>query len=149
MSNQMRLAMSKTIEINVKAKVLHFREKGRERPTYIVLAEEMDYIEFMKKYPEGRKVTGVELTEGWGKFFLCFLQDCFDPPLAIVNADDEEGAIDAFVYQCEWARMSDEDAEEREKEFPDQGLVGYADHVLCYDAELMMVREVKLVGVEL
>lgn len=143
----------KQIELGtIKATAVVFQSPFNPKHFYVVRAEKMDYLEFMKQYCVGdvdcKQADGVNFDNYLdnGTFFMCYSEDCFDPPVAIVRADDVEEAIDLFVDECEWARMSDEDVEERDKD----GLgetVGWTG-MNKYDNETMQCRSIKLYRVE-
>jgi len=51
------------------------------------------------------------------RWYLCCVQDCFDPPLCLVQADSLEEALSIFETECEdWAKIPDEDVAEYHKE---------------------------------
>jgi hypothetical protein len=136
---------------NVKAKALIF-QSPLSNNHYVVLAEPLDTIEFMNGYvrPEfdAKQATGVETDAGYDTWFMCYLEDCYDPPIAIVNAEHEGDAIDAFVDKCEWARMSTETVEERENDGIGE-TVGWSACGYSYDEEIMQCRPIKLLRIEL
>lgn len=101
----------------------------------------------------------VEFDQTWGDndpFYLCFVEDCFDPPCAIVRGenDDLSDVVDDFVENCKWAQIEDvksaygisTDAE-FEKLFND-GILGITGNGTYYDAEQTVVRQLKLVAIE-
>jgi len=97
----------------------------------LVNAKRCDYAEF----------------DGYGEnFYLCFVSDCFDPPMCIVRADNEAEAVDIFVDNFAYARVTQENygtPEEFEKAIED-GTVGVGDGSNYYDAESMQC--IKLSG---
>lgn len=86
--------------------------------------------------------------DGYGKrWFACLIADCFDPPMAIVRADNEGEAIDIFVDAFEYARLTDEQVKDIEKDSEgDQDLFdeqcSMSGDGYWYDAERMSMFEV-------
>jgi hypothetical protein len=74
------------------------------------------------------------------KFFLVFVQDCFDPPLAIVRAETAGDAVDIFLDELPWGRMDSEDIDEDKN-------VSWSSQGHAYDGERINVQEVRLCAV--
>jgi len=83
--------------------------------------------------------------DGYGsRFFLCYVADCFDPPMCIVRADNEIEAVDIFVDAFEYARVTQENygtPEEFEEAIKD-GTVGVTNDGWYYDAERMQCIQI-------
>jgi hypothetical protein len=104
--------------------------------------KEDDYIAFILKYPNSKRVDAAGL-DGYGKhFYMCYVEDCFDPPIAVIRADDENEAVDIFVDTFSYARVTSENygsMEEFENGIED-GTVGVGDGSNYYDAEAMRCK---------
>lgn len=98
------LSKGRRIELGVGATRLGFRSVGAKGP-----GKTWYYV-----YPDGVKAPcrsglesaerqhvkvceGLEIESGWKRWFLVYVENCFDPPGCIVNADNEQDAVDAFV----------------------------------------------------
>lgn len=107
------------------------REKMWDMIKDMVNTKRCDYAEF----------------DGYGsRFFLCYVADCFDPPMAVVRADDVNEAVDIFVDKFEYAQEDQTNygtPEEFEKAF-ESGQVGITDSGWYYDNEQM--RCIQLTG---
>lgn len=79
----------------------------------VVGRDDMDYIEFIKRYDSAKyqhtRATGINLEDGDGKFFLVYVSDCFDPPLAVVRAANAGDAEDWFIEELAWADIPEAD----------------------------------------
>jgi hypothetical protein len=138
----------KTISLsNVEAKAIHFESPFDPKHRYIVLAEDMDFLAFMKKYCVGdmdaKKATGVEMGNGNDDWYMVYVENCFDPPIAIVNAENEQDAEEAFVEALPWSHITEPDLKDYDPETLHYGPSGQP-----YDAEQVMVRQIKLVLIE-
>ncbi len=129
--------------------ILHavFQSPISERTRYVIGCESMPSETFLNVFPNGQhqhqKATGVNI-DGDGKFFLCYVEDCFDPPCAIVRAEDAADAEERFVDECEWAQVSDADMdEEREDADNDETGYSYTGNGTRYDGETIKVYEVR------
>lgn len=143
------------------AKVLIFRFADNGRPNHFYFASDdtsLDWCAFYKKYgptlpPDAdyKSVSGVaNMDDGW-PFWAVYVADCYDPPIAIVRAENESDAIDVAVDAFSWLQV-DADMYGGQDEFDkalDDGTVGMADGGLCYDAEQIQVRPMKLYRVEM
>lgn len=136
---------------DVEASAAVFRSPLCDTHFYVVGREDMDFLEFMRRYNVGnvdcKRATGVQLDNTGDKFFMCYLEDCFDPPIAIVRADNAQDAVEWFVEECAWARLDPKDAQEREEEYGED-VVGYGPNGEPYDNEAMTVREICLARIE-
>jgi hypothetical protein len=43
------------------------------------------------------RIQGINETDGWGSWWLLFVEDCFSPPMYIVRAKNETEAIEIFL----------------------------------------------------
>ena len=88
--------------------------------------------------------TPVNFDSDGARFFLCYAEDCFSPPLFVVRADDESEALDALVSaHCQTFELDADAVAEREAD----GLgetVGYTDTGLAYDSETLRLRPLTL-----
>lgn len=85
-----------------------------------------------------------------GKFYALASQDCYDPPVAIIRAEDrdETTAVDVFIEECPYScKLSTEDVNERQRDGTDEN-VSWTNGGIPYASELLYMREVKLVRVE-
>lgn len=118
---------------------------------YVVGLHEMDYIEFLQKYCLGdidcKRATGLRMDDTNDKFFMCFVSDCFDPPIAIIRADNEQDAEEWFVDELSWSHYSEDDVKKMTEE--EQEYAGYGPSGQVYDQQNLQVQEVKLIRVEL
>lgn len=137
----------------IRAKALHFESPFNPRHRYVVLAGGMDYADFLSRYNSGvfgpvecRRAEGVNIERHERGFFLCYIEDCSDPPCAVVRAGRACDAIDAFIDAFEWTRMDVETVEERDGHGE---TVGFTRRGHAYDAEPMACHQVRLVHVEL
>ncbi|MFO0964632.1 MAG: hypothetical protein U0793_03465 [Gemmataceae bacterium] len=141
--------MNKFIELpNVKAKAVHFQSPFAKNHRYVVLAEKMDYLEFLRTYNQGpvecKAATGVNLDGCEERFFMVYVEDCFDPPIAIVRADSEQDAEELFVDELPWAHITEPDLNDYDPETLVYGPSGQP-----YDSESVRVHPVRMVHVEL
>ncbi len=118
---------------------------------YVVGAEHMDTLAFLNAFNNGpaqhQKATGVNM-DGEGKFFLCYVEDCFDPPVAIVRGENAADAEERFVDECEWAQVSDDDMDaEREDADNDSTGYSYTGNGTRYDGETIKVYEVRCLSI--
>ncbi len=134
----------------IEVKTVSFSERGNEgRCRYIVGTDGMDYCDFLRTYNGGevqhKRATGVEL-DGFGKaFFMVYVEDCFDPPVAIVRADNAQDAEEAFVDALPWAHISEPDLKDYSE---DDDSLSYGPSGQPYDSSSVMIREVRLVAIE-
>jgi hypothetical protein len=68
--------------------------------------------------------------------------------MAIVRGESAQDAASAFVEEFSWARISEEEADKRIKEYGDNSvaLTEYDGHF--YDPETVMVEELRLVTLQ-
>lgn len=119
---------------------------------YVALPAEMDSLEFMKRYNVGnvecQQVRHADLDQDEEHFFMCYSEDCYDPPIVIVRAEDMDAAIDVFVEEFpNLGAMDEETRKEREKDGLED-TIGYTGQGNIYDTERVMVREIELVRLE-
>ncbi len=133
-----------TLSLELSPKALIFKRSLDAQHEYVVLTCDMDYLDFMKKYPNGKRAEPVELDETWDEFWLVYLADCFDPPLAIVRAKNEQDAEEAFVDNLDWAHVKEPDLADY-----DEDSLSFGPHGQPYDGSQIHVEQVILVGVEL
>jgi hypothetical protein len=92
-------------------------------------------------------------------FWLLCVQDCFDPPIAIVRASHADEALEIFVDELDWAHISDEDLKDYEdtdsyvdgkplvyREFSEN--VNWNNSGQAYDSEGIYMCQVKLHSIE-
>lgn len=112
----------------IEAKYLIFADKDNGR--WVVSAQRLDYIKFQKRFASDYK-DGLNWKQASGharlddsyetKFWAVAVDDCMDPPVAIIRAEHADHAIDIFVDEFTWAHVSDEDLEDyREPEADEQ-----------------------------
>ncbi len=142
----------KTFDLNVKARALHFRENDQS-PEYVVFPEgPVDHYAFMTAFNWSQKdskilyrqATGVNLDGTEERFFMVFVADCFDPPIAIVRADNESDAEEGFYEELPWADVEEADV----KDFDVDTLV-WSSRGKWVDTNGIQIRETRLVHVEL
>ena len=126
---------------NVKATL--FTWDKSDKATFLVIeSDRSDYLDFCKRYGHSdtaKRAEGLEF-DGRGKlFFAVFVQDCFDPPLCVVRADNGCEAEEIFVNAKDWADVSETDA----KDYPEEHLHA-TDRGTMYDPQSVSVREVFL-----
>lgn len=130
-----------------------FRSPFNRDSFYVVGRDGLSFPEFNEKYGNSpysaaaqfKRASGANLDDNESQFFMVYVEDCFDPPIAIVRADDECEAIDIAVDAFEWLRVEPSNygtPAEFEKAIED-GIVGIGDGSNYYDAEQIRVREVK------
>jgi hypothetical protein len=120
----------------------------------------MDFLEWLNKYDSSKykQATGVNLGEDFPNFYMVYVEDCFDPPVAIVRGESAEDALDTFIDELTWAHMSDEDVEEAIQDHAEKGKsasmddppdwVTYSSGGQAYNSESLMIRDIKLYSVE-
>ncbi len=87
--------------------------------------------------------------EGDGRFWLCYSEDCFSPPMFIVRADNESDAVDALLdtFPAQFTMSAEDEAEREADGHPET--VGYAGNgSVPYDTETLRIRELRLVSVQ-
>lgn len=120
--------------------------------TYVVGMEDLSYIEFLEwqatsGMTRSTRTRFIGLADE-GKFYVCFYQDCYDPPITIVRAADDSEAIDKFLDENENARADVCDVMDAEEENSEQTQYQMSDSGHWYDTETMQVREVNLHSIE-
>lgn len=120
----------------------------------IVERTRTEHAEFHKRYDRdahqrpAQRATGIDVIDSRAddsQYWAVWVEDCFDPPVAIVQTDDHDApsdAIDKFVDELDWAHMDESDAADYE---PDE--LHYNSSGILYDMERMNMREVQLVRV--
>lgn len=148
-------------DINVRATALHFVDDThlKARSRYIVLAERLDYLEFQSRYhwsgwPEVKQCTPVNIggNSDRERFFVVYCADCFDPPMAVVQAENESDAEEWFVSELPWSHYSPVESYFTEAELNkalDDGTAGIGPSGEVYDSQAVQMFEVFLVHVEL
>lgn len=84
-----------------------------------------------------------------GDFYAVYVEDCFDPPMCIVRADDPSDAQERFLDEKDWADIDKEDAEKLTDKDWDSGLYTHTGRNTLAHTESVMVREIKLVRIDL
>ena len=97
-------------------KTATFEADGR----FYTYAPDMGFAEFLKTFPEHRRLSGMLDSSGssWASGAFCFyVADCFDPPLYVQFGDSWEDAYESF---CD----NEPSLEIPESDFADYGLPG-------------------------
>lgn len=106
-----------------------------------------EYIVGEKEHFEDNRpvAEGINLEDNiYNRFFLCFVADCFDPPLAIVRAEHAQDAIEYFVEECDWSHIDPDMMPREELESAiESGAYGIGPSGEIYDQEQLMVRELR------
>lgn len=152
--------MSKSFTLaEIKIKAALFRDifdHKNQGAVYVAGLEDMDYLEFIKKYPSGKRAVHHRgLDDGYLKhFYMVFVQDCWDPPIVIIRADNEMDAEETWASEFDWADVEEPDLKDYAKGNPNAGeevqyeSLMWSERGTYYDTQLVCVRELKLVGVE-
>jgi len=122
---------------------------------YVCGVGDMDYLEWLnfkeelRPYEDAKRATAVNLDGVEKRFFLVWVQDCMDPPMAIVRADHEADAIDWFVDVLSWAHLDEVDLKDYIVEKAVDGKdpvysdnLGFGSSGQMYDNESLMVKEI-------
>jgi hypothetical protein len=91
--------------------------------TFVIENVRSELDAFRQRYGDNAKrATGVALNECGARFYLMYVEDCFDPCLAIVRADNESEAVETFLDALDWCDIDAPDladyTEERLMELP-------------------------------
>lgn len=126
------------------AAVFTFGPDSNSKSLLIVTREPMTHAERLDRFGHDAKgCVGVHLDDSGSKFYAIWVEDCFDPPIAIVRADHEQDALDTFVDKLDWAHVSEPDLADYTE---DQ--LSYGPNGQPYDGESIGMLEVKLVRIE-
>lgn len=131
----------------IKVKALYFLIQSPFSKTFIVGADELSESDFMTKYCSGseraERACGIKFDDEFGtKFFMVFVSDCFDPPIAIVRAENENDAIEYFVQNKNWTHVPPDEINENDDN------ISWSDNGIAYRNDNINVHEVKLTIVE-
>lgn len=79
-----------------------------------------------------------------GKWWAVYCEDCYDPIMAVTQADDPEDAIDNISRRCAWLEVvaSDYGTQEEFDKACDKGLIGFSGCGVCYDNETVRCVEI-------
>lgn len=145
---------------DVEVKAVHFSADpaGQDGTFYVVLPDGDRSAGAWDDYPDlpgmrFKRATGLCLDDSTAgnHFWLVYVDDCYDPPVAVVRAKHVEDAIDAFVDELPWAHMSEEDYADLVKDYGEEraaDMVGWGPSGQIYDSERVMIREVFPVRVD-
>ena len=140
--------MSDKIELRIDVNALIFQSPMAQNHRYIVRKTPMNNIEFNQKYNVGdvecKQATPVNIDSEYQKFFMFYVSDCYDPPIAIVCAKSFEEAHGWFVDELNWSHISEPDLKDYDQENLD-----YNSNGTPYDSEGIHGYEIKLIGVEM
>lgn len=144
--------MSKPLVLGtLTVKALHFSLDGSTH-RYVVGVDDMDFLDFHKKYNHNefgpvdcKKATGFKMDETYDDFFMVYVEDCFDPPIAIIRAEHGQEAAEIFTDELTWAHVDEKDVTDEQI---DAGLYQMNNNGKWYDAETLRVRNVRLVYIE-
>ncbi len=144
---------------NIECKALHFTIGSDHR--YIVHKGETDWDKFRKLFGWGcaRPATGLNI-DGDGEWYAVYVEDCFDPPVAIIRAETWEDVEEIFLAELDWADVDAEDFLEEGEGLQNGKVVSYEslydnDHLVytdrrtTADTESIMIRSAKLVQIDL
>ena len=128
----------------VKARAVHFANVHNANERYVVFPRWLTSVDILHDGIKCRQATGVNLEGAGARFFLVYVEDCFDPPVAIVRADNEQDAEEWFVQELPWARLS----EGRLKDLHEDD-VGIGPNGELYDQGAVRIHEVRLAHIDL
>ena len=121
---------------------------------FVCGVDDMDFIVWLTykdglhPYTDAKRATGVNLDGVEKEFYLVWVQDCMDPPVAIVRADNVSDAIDEFVEELTWAHLDELAAKDYIEEGTDGKDLKYSDSLgigpsgQMYDSESLMVMDI-------
>ncbi len=128
-----------------KAEYVVFRDGGRNGRDIVVGLNDMDSLEFMKRFPDATRADAVELDGTAEKFFLVAVADCFDPPLTVVRAKREDDAEEGFADSDVGYNLCK--IEERDMEDFSEDSLYYNSSGKPYDSEGIVIYPLKLVSI--
>ena len=136
---------------NISASAVLFQDlNGNPEHVYVVVPEGIDFMmwkdnlwrrnNFQNDYASA---TGLQLEDDtYNKFYKVCVADCYSPPLAIIRADNESEAIDAFADELTWAHVEEPDLADYSEDD-----LSYNSNGKPYDSSNIHVCEVVLAGV--
>lgn len=149
----------KVIELNeVKASAVGFTyadDKGADvRALFVVEAEESDWQTFRTRYGfDAKRAEGVDLEEWGGRFFLCYVENCFDPCVCVIRAENASEAEERFTDEKDWADVGEEDLKEANPADPNElwlhDNISWTARGTYYSREMVCIRELRMVRVDL
>ncbi len=134
---------------DVSARAAHFVAlNGNPNHRYIVFADKPDFVAFLQTYNDGKweskQATGVNLDSSDKRFFMVAVSDCYDPPIAIIRADNECEAEGWFADELTWAHISEPDL----ADYDDESM-SYNSSGVPYETDNIVIWEVRMTHIEL
>lgn len=88
-----------------------------EFTNYVLIPDGMDTLEAMNKWPDHKRCYHGANLDAWEQNWYAFwVEDCFDPPVAIVKAGSFEEAYKIFLDEFSWAEISEADIKDYDSE---------------------------------
>jgi hypothetical protein len=139
----------KTISlVDVEALALVF-DAGKPH-TYVV-CDEPDTLKFWERFGHDAKRIPVDSAHvsDYGKgYFAFWVEDCFDPSVAIVRADSFEDAYETFCDEfSDWLKIDESDLPDYTDEETDEYTGNYSASGVAIDTEAVNGRELTLLRV--
>jgi hypothetical protein len=134
----------------VEATALVFKGQCDDHRYVLTLNDSSDpFVELLRNsfgYSQTKTTSSHSQIDGYGKhFYGVYVADCFDPPIAIIRADNESEAIEWFVDEFDWSHLSDEDLKDYGE---DSEAVSYNDSGKPYLNENINLFELTLLTIE-
>lgn len=113
-------------------------DKGGAGALYVVTNGETDFFKFREQHGhDAKKADGINLDGSEARFFLVFVEDCFDPCVCIVRADNGSEAEEKFTDVKDWADVSEADRADYSED-----KLQWSGRNTWFDSEGIVVREV-------
>ena len=148
----------------IKAQAAVFVSPLCETHFYVCGRDDLHFVAFNERYGNSpysseaqfKRATALHFDDSTERFFMVYVADCFDPPIAIVRAEDESEALEIFVDELEWAHIDETDlrdflkpeAERVEGESEYVEWVSWNSSGKPYDTEQIEIRQIRLHTVE-
>lgn len=124
----------------IEAHAVKFGWNSKGNAEIVVPSKNLEFFKFREEFgSDVKQCEGLEF-DGSGKmWFAVYVEDCFDPPICIVRADNASEAEEIFVNTKNWADVSEPDL----KDYSEDQL-NATERGTMYDPESVSVREVFL-----
>ena len=148
----------------VKAQAVLFTSPMNDKNFYVCGLDDMDFMEFRNRYDNApgnaerqyKRATALCFDDSYDRFFMVYVADCFDPPIAIIRAENECEALEIFADELEWAHIGETDLPDYLKPADErrEGDSEYVDSVSWnssgkpYETESIQMHEIRLHSVE-
>lgn len=136
-------------EISIRSASFVWKEDKDNLHRLIVGIDDMDYLDFLRRYNstnvQHKRCKGINLDGSEKLFFAVYVEDCFDPPIAVVRASGASEAEERFADELDWAHISDVDLKDYEEE---PSSLSWNSDGKPYDTSGIMIRELRLLCIE-